>query len=597
MEIRKGELQKMIKRIHWLCFALPPTALLALNQCLHWPRETSHSLLIVASAFALGYLTNGFLKTQNRRLQKYALAFGFAFSLAQVCGAKLDATGTIADAGAAVLSFGLIALAALALTPAAGGLFVALVKWLEGMQSRPAQSRRLCANTVFFGSAAIIFLCWLPAMLAYWPGVYSYDVSRQIEQTVMGVYNDHNPIFHTLIVGGFHALGGAMGSYNLGIAIYCLFQMAATALSMAFVVRFLWQTGCPRWFVISLLALFALAPFHQLLAISTTKDVLFSDALAVWAILMIKGLRDPEKTKKRSWKAGWILTAAAAALLRTNGLISLLAVLIGGWVWLRKNRALCRRIVCLTLCALVLYGGVHEGLVLALDATPGPFHEVLNVPIQQLARVNHILRYESRDEIRFWLPDVRYYQPALTDYVKATADIEPADLPEFLGLWLRLGLKFPVIYLDAFGFLTKGYWYLDDLSHATFRGELLVYHEGYLGTIFRTSYGVEMDSKWPALYDWYEQMYSVNEYLDIPFLSALTGTALWCWLMMAGLLVSLYLRRRDTMLPLFMCWMMYVCLFLGPCCTVRYVYPFMLIVPLCAGALISPKKQSGGAQA
>ncbi|MBP3647117.1 MAG: hypothetical protein J6K55_11930 [Clostridia bacterium] len=573
---------------HILSIGCPLISLWALNEYLLWPREWSHSVLLIAVLFALAWLGRLFWTRKDGRLKRYALVFGFMFVLAQVCGARLDAAGTIAEAGATVRSLGLMLLSSLGLTPAAGGLFVWLTDWLTKFENRSAQKQRLTDKQLFYLAFALILLCWLPALLAYWPGIYSYDVERQIDQTVSGVFNDHNPIFHTLIIGGFHALGGLMGSYNLGISLYCIFQMIMTALTMALILRYLHHIRCPRWFVLAVLAVFCFAPFHQLLAISTTKDVLFTDALAAWAVLMIWGIREEEVTRKRSWKAGWILLAALGALMRTNGVLAIAAVLIGGWILLRKNRVLCRRILCLTLCAFVLYGAVHGGLVSLLDAQSGPFHEVLSVPIQQIARVNHLLKYESREEIRSWLPDVALYQPALTDYVKHTADIQPNDLPEFLGLWLRLGIKFPVIYLDAFGFLTKGYWHLDDLSHATFRGELLEYHEGYLGTVFRTSHGVSQNSLWPALYDWYERMYSINEYLQVPVLSALNGTALWCWLLTAVWFAAMYLRRKDVILPLTMCWAMYVFLFLGPCCIVRYVYPFMFIVPLCLGALLSP---------
>ncbi len=168
-------------------------------------------------------------------------------------------------------------------------------------------------------------------------------------------------------------------------------------------------------------------------------------------------------------------------------------------------------------------------------------------------------------------------------------DVEARDLPAFLELWARVGVRNPVVYMDALGYLTKGYWHVDDMTHATFRGEELAYHEGYVGTIFRGgAYGVTQHSPWPALYDWYEQMYSVNTYLQIQLLSAVLSTGLWCWLMLLGFALCLYLRRRDGVLLGAGYVLMYVGLLFGPCCTVRYVYPFMLFVPLMFGLLCAP---------
>lgn len=575
--------------IHLIAVGCPLLSIYALNEYLLWPRKISHSVLLVAAVFALSWLGRLFFQEKDRRLQRFALIFGFSFALAQICGARLDNAGTIVQAGTPLRSMILMLFASITLAPSAGGILIAMVHWIRNVQSTSGPQKAFSEKKVFWISFAIIMLCWLPALLAYWPGIYSYDVTRQIEQTVTGNYIDHDPVFHTLLIGGFHALGTMVGSPNCGIALYCIFQMSSTALTLAFILRYLVHLHSPRWFVVSLLLLFSFAPFYQLLAISTTKDILFTNVLAVWAVIMAWGLGEPKVTRNWSWKAGWLVSATLVGLLRTNGILAIATVLAGGVVLLRRNRVLCKRILCLTLCALVMYTATHEVLVKVLDADAGPFHEVLNVPIQQIARVNHILKYESRDEILEWLPDVRFYQPALTDYVKHTADIEPYDLPSFLGLWARLGMKFPVIYLDAFGFLTKGYWHLDDLSHATFRGELLEYHEGYLGTIFRADYGVTQQSLWPELYDWYEQMYSVNRYLNIPFLSVITGTALWCWLQIALLMVSLYLRRKETTLPLLMGWALYLMfLLIGPCCIIRYVYPFIFIVSLCLGVLLAP---------
>ncbi|MDD5899143.1 MAG: DUF6020 family protein [Clostridia bacterium] len=572
-----------------LAYGCPFVGLLILNAFLSWPREISHSILLVVLACVLGWLGRCFFSQKEGRLCRYAYAFGFFLMLAQIIGAKLDASGTIADTGNTAGSLLALLLSALLLAPAGAGLFVELNCWIQKMQQRTAQKHKLSPSMVFWIAFAFMMLSWLPALLAYWPGVISYDIQRQIAQVQTGNYNDHNPIAHTLIIGVFYQLGNWIKSPNTAFALYSIFQMTVSALAMAFVLSFLWRINCPRWFCLCLLALFCFAPFFQLLVISTTKDVLFTDALVVWAVLMVDGILHPERRKKRSWNVGWILSAMMASLMRTNGIAAIVAVLIGGFFLLRKDRKLRTRILCLTLSALVGYLGIHTALVKTLDAKSGPFHEVLSVPIQQICRLLEILPYEEeRYEIYHWIPDADLYQPALTDYVKHTADIQPSDLPAFLSLWAKLGIKHPIVYIDAFCFLTKGYWQIDDLSHATFRGELLEYHEGYLGTIFRNCGGLTPQSKWPALYDWYEQMYSVNKYLEIPFLSVITGLALWCWLLTALMLLSLYLRRREVALPFIMCWFMLLLLFMGPCCIVRYIFPFICIVPLGLGTLISP---------
>ncbi len=572
-----------MKRI--VSYIAAAAAILMLNQVLLWPRETSHSALLVCAAAALGWLGALTLTESDTRLKRYALVFGFAFALAQVCGARLDAADSIADPFHGAWSLVLLLAAVVALTPSAGALFVGLVKWAQSMQTRGVRQGKLTEKSVFWLSFAIIFACWIPALLAYWPGVFSYDVYMQIRQNAVQNYSKHLPLAHTLLIGGFHALGVWLGSANTGVTLYCVFQMAATAFAMAFMLRYLWRAGCPKWFVWMGVAIFALAPFHQILAISTTKDILFADAVAVWAVLMVMGVREPEVTRRWKWKIGCVSSGVFAILMRTNALAALAAAIIAGWVLLRPNKELRRRILCLNLCVLVGYTGVHEGLSAALNAHDGPVYEYLSVPVQQLSRVHCLSPKESRQGMNRHLVFAAYYDPAISDPVKNHMLIDETDIPDFLNLWITVGLKYPVVYMDAFGYLTKGYWYLDDTSHATLKGDTLEAHEGYVGTIFTPGYGVEMDGQWPALYDWYERMYSANEYLQIPLLPFLTSPALWCWLILIALLAAMYLRKRGVLIAMWMNFAMYVLLFMGPCCIVRYAYPFMLIAPFAVGML------------
>ncbi len=431
-------------------------------------------------------------------------------------------------------------------------------------------------------------------MLAYWPGVFSYDMLGQTFQIIWNQYDTKHPLLHTLLYRVFYELGQRSGCYNLGLVLMCLMQMVVTAFTMSAILRFLRKCGCPGWFVGLTLFMFAMAPFHQILVLSLTKDILFTDAFVLWALYLLEGMQHPEQVSKRKWQIGCALSTACTALLRNNGMIAMALMVPILWMVIRRNKRLCRRVLCVMLCGLVLYAGVNEGLIALVGAQAGPFQEMLCVPIQQVSRVHVLQPKESTEEVRSFLPYAAYYQPGIADPAKDVVAMEPGDLPAFLKLWLRLGVKYPVVYLDAFGHLNKGFWYLEDLSHATIKGEEPQMHEGYLGTAFREGIGPVQDSQWPALYHWYDRLYSANDYLKVPFLSVITSPALWSWMMLGLLAASLFLRRRDTLVPLLACLMVYLTYLVGPCCTVRYIYPFMFIVPLCLGALLAPDQNKGG---
>lgn len=55
----------------------------------------------------------------------------------------------------------------------------------------------------------IQFLLWLPVFLAYYPGIYTYDVLWQMLQGSYVNYNTHYPLVHTLWLQFFYNIVGA----------------------------------------------------------------------------------------------------------------------------------------------------------------------------------------------------------------------------------------------------------------------------------------------------------------------------------------------------------------------------------------------------
>ena len=86
---------------------------------------------------------------------------------------------------------------------------------------------------VFLCCFLIIFICWLPYFLAYFPGILSNDSVWQMDQ-ILGIrpLSNHHPFTHTMIIKLFYSIGYAIfGTANAGIATYTLFQMTTMASS------------------------------------------------------------------------------------------------------------------------------------------------------------------------------------------------------------------------------------------------------------------------------------------------------------------------------------------------------------------------------
>lgn len=522
------------------------------------------------------------------RKEAYGALYSFLFLLCMGLGYRLQANDTIGGLWGWLLVGGTAACLTL---PTAYGLLLAigtLARWLRrGSPCRPLSSRR-----VFWLYVALLLLCWLPVFLAYYPGLFAYDIHMQTYQVLKGRFDTHHPLLHTLWQGLFYTLGGWLGSYTVGMALHALCQALLVALCLAYGLQYLYKLHTPRALRIGALAFFALCPIVSILAISLTKDVLFSALFVVVCVQLHRLWCSPTLLASRRFILRLVLLSTLFCLLRNNGVITLG---LGVALFLLFGRGFPRKLpfVAVMACVVLAYGGSTAGLAWATQAKPGNLKEMLCVPMQQMARV-YSLHQEDLDctgPIEDFLPEVADYRPTMADDVKTTANVGAANMTEFLSLWGRLLWQYPGDYVDAFLWNSMGLWFVDDTSNAAAYGEALEDRQGYLLTDTKGGYQVEHTSYCPALEQLYERLFSANEYQSLPVLGALFCPALYFWGLLGVLFAALYRRQRPLLWVSFFGLGMYCSILLGPCALIRYMLPLVLLLPPLVGLLFSP---SGG---
>ena len=73
--------------------------------------------------------------------------------------------------------------------------------------SREGRGDRNPAGSMLLVSFLLMIVVWLPVYLAYYPAICAYDAPIQTGQIVDGVWIDHHPIAHTLLIKGAMSLG------------------------------------------------------------------------------------------------------------------------------------------------------------------------------------------------------------------------------------------------------------------------------------------------------------------------------------------------------------------------------------------------------
>ena len=540
---------------------------------------------------SLGFLLMLFLffpvrravSSHSLRALLYGAGFAYALMLAVGVGCELEFyNGLLPGMGALVRRFAAPAI----LAPALGSL----ISFVFTFSPPAREDQRAIPFPVFFLSLSV---CYGLVLLALYPGVISYDFEHEIAQFTSGVFNAAHPVFHTLLLGSLFALGEALfGSMTAGAALYHAVQLLLLTALYAWALCFVQKRVC-RPAVLLLFAMFALLPFHGVLAVSTAKDPLFAGLCAVLCLLLWEIAEDPAAFLASRFKiARFVLCCLGAILLRHNGVFAYGLALIAILILCRRQ---IRRALIVALAALLLCAGVPKVLELSVNASKTPGSELMSIPCQQLMRTaaKADLSEEEYEEIAVWYSGaIHRYRENCADPAKggnfdyARFRKEPVD---FLRLYVKHLIRHPRIYAEAFLENSIGLWYPGDTSHAhTLSSEEGVYI--YLNTRYPFTperYPIEPKCLFPALEGLlYETMHH-SEHENIPVLAQLYCPATYTFALLLASLLAFYKKRRRLVLPLLPMWGLTLSIFFAAGVFVRYTYPMMAAVPLLVALVLS----------
>ena len=526
------------------------------------------------------------------RSRLIAGVFSLLFSTAILFGARLDSVENV-DVGDAALWIQLVTFAV---------LFTGMVCLLWGLldssvKRRPKGERRISqiitAVAEKIGGYAdilsflFLLLCWLPVFLAVYPGFFVYDAQDEYIQVATRVFSTHHPLVHVLLLGGMicgvHKL---TDSYNLGIACYMVFQMVLAAGIFTFLFSYLRKKGVTRVLRLIGIVWLGLFPTVVMFTLCSAKDALFTLALLLLLVCLLEMGTEAAFFESKGWQSLFVVSGMGMMLLRNNGFYAFL-VMIPVLLFLQKKRR--GRLLFLAVCAVAGCMLVNGGLKAALHADDSEYQELLTVPIQQLARTYkyapEVFSEEDREVLYEILDEaaLSLYTPRLSDPVKYRFSNEAfaRDKGKYAKLWLRAGLKKPLIYLNAWWMTSYGFWYPDTVINVY--GGNTVFTFTYKDTSY-FGYEVEQagvrESKSPWLDEVYGSLSLEVGKEKVPVVSWLFSPGAMFWLY-AFLFAWLLSRGRYELLypflPIFLIWLTVL---LGPTYLPRYVLFFWYALPL-----------------
>ncbi len=546
--------------------------------------------LCAVGVAVLTLLHTRLLGQKERRLLVHSGLWGFIMAAAYVAGCLMRRDGTL-FAGIGGLP-GLLVTVLCLTAPAASciSFFLQGFPRLRGKLRRERIGEKTYSGLqVCLFYMAVILVCWLPVFLAYYPSVFAYDAEGQLYQVIANDYSTHHPLLHTLFLGAFFRLGGSvLGSYSAGMALHSVVQMLLMAGAFGYALTYLYRKGTSVYLRIILLVFYALFPVNSILALSTTKDVLFSALALLYTVSLYRMACDAREGVRRTDGCICLVITVLMLLMRNNAVYAFLAsVPIVCFGWHRRN-GLWKKYLFLSLLGILLFGAGNAGLKAVTHAQSGSPREMLSVPLQQMARTRvkeeETLSPQMRKELDNYLSSewvFAAYDPHLADPVKQRAVIH--DNPAgFLRAWVKLGLEHPRTYIDAFLDNSIGFWFLEDRTHAQIYGIGTESGFGYLSTDNRTMpAGCEIveHSYLPGLRAFMEQIVSENAYQKLPVIRIMFAPAFYWWLLCLYIAAAVYRRQYRFVLPVIFLVLYYLTLLLSPAALIRYMYPFVVTVP------------------
>lgn len=420
----------------------------------------------------------------------------------------------------------------------------------------------------------ICFLCYLPYYLMYFPTWFNNDAVWQMEQAFgLAAPSNHHPYFHTLIVRAFLKTGyGLFGSYTGATAFYTLFQMTLTAAVFAFYLYLLYCRGTSLPWLILAIFFYALLPVNGIYSICMGKDAWFTAAflLFIWAVWRCTD-------GKGSGRYRWILfflTGLSVCLLRSNGIFVFLGTAFfmilsqlltgketegagekngrseGGGCEeqnVQSGKDDARKGMYISMAAVLACYLLWQGPVLhVLHVEPPDTIESLTMPTQHLlcayARGGSLTK-EEVDMLEAVVPLAQideYYNPYLFDMTKnyirehgnqqAIAD----DKWEYAKLWLRVGLRNPMLYLEAQIRQTAGYYALHIPHEQILYGEYFMVDNPFGIETQRKVFSYDAGLAMGEFLQWFQRCYN-----------KVWSLGMNTWLLLAAFACALY-RRREA---------------------------------------------------
>lgn len=312
----------------------------------------------------------------------------------------------------------------------------------------------------------IIFVDLFIFYTAQYPGIFTPDSIGQVRQILTGVYTNHHPFYHTMIIKIFIDIGlNVFYDINVGVALYSIFSIFVLATCIIYIVKTIYLITKNLNLTLIVYICYLVYPVNIKYSFYMGKDVFFGVAISVFVVTIYKILNNIGNYKVNLLIT--FLSSLGVCLLRSNGLFVYVFSFIVFFILFFKKYKFINLIMVITILLSII---LKYPVLSSLNIKQPDTIESLSIPAQQIARVIKDEKELTSDQKELLnkvididkIPDyyVSFFSDPIKDLVreKGNQDYLKEHSKEYLNLYIQLGLKYPQKYIEAWVDQTRGYW-------------------------------------------------------------------------------------------------------------------------------------------
>ncbi len=535
--------------------------------------DRTYNILLSLVLFILWY---GYVKTDvvlDKRKKKYALVLSFIISFLLAVGSIFssyiyEVAVNVFDVKKIIITI----IMTLGLMIFFYRMFGVILKRIDKLDITEKHSNM--TKKQIFIVFAIIFGGYLLYFIRFYPAIMTTDSYYVLHYANNFILSDFHPFGHTWFIGIFFHLGKLLfHDMNMALGLAMFVQMLCLSLIFTGAIYYLYNQGLKKILAMILALIYAFDPLHGYYSVTLWRDVLFGGAFVLILISLYDLIKRDGKTSKR-YLCLFVIGTLIMLFFRNNG-IYIFLVMIPFMIVMLKGKRKTVSILCGSI--LVFYAIIKGPVFDYFGVSKTTSVEAFSVPLQQLARVIASGREVTGEDLEFLERLFNYdeiaskYRPSISDPVKNLTNNEvlSENMGTFLKTWVHLLMKYPNVYVEAYGLQTLGYWYPDVIYWAT-AGE----SEGMFES--------EPIHSTPLTPSWYNRIVDATASRNIPFCNLIWSVGLPFMLLLVSSFMLWYVRKRKyflCLIPLYGLWLS-IMVATPVFSELRYVYGLFTCVPI-----------------